>query len=412
LTLLFIGGCSTSRDQSGTIEFWAVGAEGEHIRKLIPEFERRNPGIKVRIQTIPWTAAHEKLLTAYAGNSMPDMYQLGNTWIPEFVALDAILELDSLVKASETIGETNYFPGIWATNIIDGKLYGIPWYVDTRVLFYRRDLLAQVGYPEAPQTWDELLDASRRLVREKKATYGILLPVNEWAGPVILGIQAGSSLLRDNNCYGNFSGAEFRRAFDYFLQFYRERLCPLGMSQVSNIYQGFAEGFYAMLITGPWNIGEFLYRLPEDVRGNLATAVLPAPEAGQPAFSLAGGSSLVVSKKSRKKNAVWKLIEYLSEAGTQIRFYDLTRDLPAVREAWEDSVLVNNRYVAAFHEQLQMVKATPKVPEWEQIALKVQQYTESAAYGELSPEQALRKLDRNVDQILEKRRWLLSRTEE
>jgi multiple sugar transport system substrate-binding protein len=49
----------------------------------MPEFERRYPEIQVKVQQIPWSAAHEKLLTAYAGDAMPDVFQLGNTWIPE-----------------------------------------------------------------------------------------------------------------------------------------------------------------------------------------------------------------------------------------------------------------------------------------------------------------------------------------
>src|SRR5688572_5999209 len=49
------------------IRFWAMGAEGEQVAKLVPQFERENPGIRVRVQQIPWTAAHEKLLTAHVG---------------------------------------------------------------------------------------------------------------------------------------------------------------------------------------------------------------------------------------------------------------------------------------------------------------------------------------------------------
>lgn len=405
LLLLLFKGCSKTRDPN-TIDFWSMGAEGEHIQKLMPEFEKCT-GIKVKVQSIPWTAAHEKLLTAYAGNSTPDICQLGNTWVPEFVALNAIEKLNNWVDSSNVINRGNYFSGIWETNIIDSVLYGIPWYVDTRVMFYRRDLLSQVGYDKFPTTWEELLDASQKLVRSKKATYGILLPVNEWAGPVILGLQNGSSLLKDNNCYGNFSGMEFREAFDFFLTFYREKLCPLGMTQVTNIYQGFEEGYFAMLITGPWNIGEFFHRLPQDFHEKWATAPLPSPSAEKPGSSLAGGSSLVIFKKSNKKEAAWKLLEYLSEPKTQSKFYKLTGDLPARVEAWEDSAFVNNPYTKTFHLQLQHVKTTPKIPEWEQIALKVQQYVESAGYEELSADDALKALDCDINVILEKRRWLL-----
>src|SRR5690349_18994563 len=122
----------------------------------MPEFERDHPGIHVRVQQIPWTAAHEKLLTAYVGNATPDLAQLGNTWIPEFVALKALLPLDSLAAASSEVRDSSYFPGIWRTNLVNGRLYGVPWYVDTRVLFYRKDLLAQAGYPSSAmprRTW-------------------------------------------------------------------------------------------------------------------------------------------------------------------------------------------------------------------------------------------------------------------
>jgi multiple sugar transport system substrate-binding protein len=403
--------CSKS-EQITELSFWAFGSEGEYISKLIPAFENRNPGIKIIVQSIPWTAAHEKLLTAYAGNAPPNICQLGNTWISEFVALDAIEPLDSLIELSETIDLCNYFPGIWETNRIDNQIYGVPWYVDTRVLFYRKDLLTKIKYPDGPKTWDELIDACRKLVQLDLATYGIFLPLNDWRDPILFGIQSGSNLLRDNNCYSDFSSKKFREAFEFLLQFFREELCPLGVTEVTNIYQGFGEGYFAMLITGPWNIGEFSRRLPENIQDKWMTAPLPAPENSHPGYSLAGGCSLVIFKNSNYKEASWKLIEYLSEQKTQIEFYKLTGDLPAHVEVWQDSIFVNNPYVKAFYQQFQYVKSTPKIPEWEQIALKVQQYMESAAYGEMSVEETLSKLDKDVDQILEKRRWLLSKSDE
>ena len=86
-------------------------------------------------------------------------------------------------------------------------------------------------------------------------------------------------------------------------------------------------------------------------------------------------------------------------------------NLPAVKDAWKDTSLANNKYMKAFHEQFENVVATPKVPEWEQIAFaKVQQYAEIVVRGAMTIDQALANLDKDVDKILEKRRWLLSRT--
>ena len=66
-----------------------MGREGEVLSDLVPAFEEEHPGIRVQVQQIPWSAAHEKLLTAFVGDATPDIAMLGNTWVPEFVALGA-----------------------------------------------------------------------------------------------------------------------------------------------------------------------------------------------------------------------------------------------------------------------------------------------------------------------------------
>jgi multiple sugar transport system substrate-binding protein len=410
LLLLFLCACGGSRADRTVIRFWALGAEGDNIRQLMPEFERRNPGITVTVQSIPWTAAHEKLLTSYAGNSMPDLFQLGTTWIPEFRILGAIEDLGPWLRASRIVSDTAFFPGVWTPNRIDGAVVGIPWYVDTRVLFYRTDLCAAAGYPRAPATWDEWKDLARRLqqnsLRAGRETYAILLPTNEWAPPTIMGLQTGASLLRARNTRGAFSDTLFRRAFEFYSSFFREKLAPIGITQVTNIYQGFAEGFFAMYITGPWNIGEFRRRLPESMQGRWMTAPLPGP--GGAGLSLAGGASLAMTRSGTQKDAVWKLIEYLADPAQQREFYRITGNLPARREVWEDTLLANDPYLRAFRLQIQSLAAPPPVPEWEQIAMKVQEYAEIGSVGNVPIPELLARLDRDVDVILEKRRWLVT----
>ncbi|MBI3003896.1 MAG: sugar ABC transporter substrate-binding protein [Ignavibacteriales bacterium] len=388
-----------------------MGSEGENVKKLIPAFEQRNPGIRVKVQQIPWTAAHEKLLTAFAGNSMPDVCALGNTWIPEFAMLNSLEDLNPWLENSSLINKENYFPGIWETNVIDTSIFGIPWYVDTRLLYYRKDIFEKAGYSRPPRTWDEWYDVSVKIKKlaGNKEQYAILLPTNEWAPFVIAGLQSGSSLLREENRFGDFRGHEFTHSFEFLMKFYQENLAPVGITQVTNIYQGISEGFFAMYITGPWNIGEFRRRLPENLQDTWMTAPLPGPQGAQSGISLAGGSSLVLFRGSNHKAEAWKLIEYLSEAEQQLEFYAVTGDLPAVRDAWKDSALADNIYTRAFYEQLQRVVPTPKIPEWERIAMKVQQYAEAASARTMSVEGALTALDRDVDGILEKYRWMLDR---
>src|SRR5690606_5981857 len=133
--------------------------EGEVVGEMIGEFERENPDIEVKVQQIPWTAAHEKLLTAHVGNASPDVAQLGNTWVPEFAAIHALEPLDTRIARSDIIASDAYFEGIWNTNVVDDTVLGIPWYVDTRVIFYRTDILAEAGYDSVPQTWAAWVEA-------------------------------------------------------------------------------------------------------------------------------------------------------------------------------------------------------------------------------------------------------------
>lgn len=404
-----IGACASR--PADTIELWAMGREGEMVRRLLPEFERQNPGLRVRVQRIPWSAAHEKLLTAYVGGSTPDVAQLGNTWIAELAALEALLPLDPLLARGSALSREKFFPGILDTNVVGGALYGIPWYVDTRLFFYRRDLLARAGYDAPPATWEEW----RRALGEVKKRagpdrYAILLPFTEWQAPVILALQRGATLLRDDDCRGDFRHPAFREAFDLYLDLFRDGLAPRGGgAQASNVYQDFADGYFAFLLSGPWNIGELRARMPAALADQWMTAPLPAFGPGGPGASLAGGASLSIFRGARNVEAAWKLVEFLGAAEQQIEFHRLTGDLPSRADAWEAEELRESPHARAFFAQLQNVRSTPKIPEWERIASRIARYAERAIRGEMSADQALAALDAEVDEILEKRRWMRTR---
>lgn len=404
--------CNKKIDSQTEISFWAMGAEGEFVQKLVPEFERQNPGIKVKVQMVPWTAAQEKLVTAYASENSPDVYQLGNTWVPQFSALGAIEELNPWIQKSSIVKQEKYFEGIWDTNVLENEVFGIPWYVDTRVLFYRKDVLAKAGYNSPPKTWDELYACSKKIKANLTVDkYPIYIPTNEWAPFVIFGLQAKAKLLKNNATYGNFQSKEFEYAFSFLINFIKEKLAPMSVSQVTNIYQAFAEEYLNMYISGPWNVNEF----KKWMKGNLADKWMTAPlpnisNEKYPGVSLAGGSSLVMSKHSKKKESAWKFIEYLSTPKVQVELFHLINDLPAVKEAWNDPSLKDDIYLKAFYDQFQNVQATPKIPEWEQIVFsKLQQYAEYTARGTMTVEEAMKAMDGDVNTILEKRRWMIER---
>ncbi|HEX4695627.1 sugar ABC transporter substrate-binding protein [Sphingomonas sp.] len=407
LLALLLGGCGTA--SSGVVlDVWAMGREGEVVGRLVPEFEAENPGITVRIQQLPFSAAHEKLLTGFVGDAMPDMAQLGNSWVPEFAALGALEPLDSRVAATSAIPRGDYFPGVWDSNLVDGRLYGVPWYVDTRLLFYRRDILKRVGYDHPPRDWAEWraqMVAIKKVVGPGK--YAAYFPLNEYEPLEILALQSPNPMVRAG-ARGNFRSPGFKRALDFYLATMRDGLAPVAAStDIANVWDEFDRGFFSFYITGPWQIGEFQRRLPAAHQSEWMTAPMPGPDG--PGLSNAGGSSLVLFKSSTHKDAAWRLVAFLSRPDIQVRFHALTGDLPPRISVWRTKALANDPYARAFGDQMQRLRATPKVPEWERIGTEIKTIGEKAAHGELTVDQAAAALDARADEILAKRRWMLAR---
>ena len=183
----------------------------------------------------------------------------------------------------------------------------------------------------------------------------------------------------------------------------------MSSTEIANLHQEFGRGTFSMYITGPWNLGEFRRRLPTELQDAWGTAPLPGPNGAASGVSLAGGSSLVVFRASKQARLALELVRYLSRPEQQARFYRLTGDLPARREAWADSALAADREADAFRVQLGRAVPTPMVPEWEQVTTKLMDRTEAAVRGSQSPADALAALDADVDRLLERRRFLLAR---
>lgn len=293
---LALAGCV--RPGVRALRLWAMGREGEVVGELLADFEREHPGLAVRVEQLPWTAAHEKLLTAFAGDATPDIAQLGNTWIAEFAALGALEPLQPWLDAERGIAAADYFEGIWRTNEVDGTLVGLPWYVDTRLLFYRSDLFARAGVHAVPDSWAGLVRVLDALQRAG-TPHPLLLPAAEFEPLLAFALQQDEPLLRNGGRYGNFRGAGFRRALGYYMERFAVGHAPSTTGgEIANLWQEFGRGTFAAFISGPWNIGELDRRLPVGLRRSWATAPLPGPDG--PGASTAGGGSLVLFRRSRR----------------------------------------------------------------------------------------------------------------
>ncbi len=399
---LLAGGCT--RRAAGGLDMWAMGAEAENLPALLAALPGGAPR-DLRIQPLPWSAAHEKLLTGFAGGSLPDLGQVGNSWISELTAIGAIQPVPPAMQ-SLVDGQ---FAGVVDTNRIDGRLMALPWYVDTRLQFYRKDLFAAAGYPAPPPTWDEWKRALHAVKRRPDGEgYAILLPLNEHEHLTQMALSAGATFLNPQGTRGAFRDPKFRQALGFYKSLYDEELAPLaGAAQISNVWNEFARGYFAVYPSGPWTIGDMKSRLPANLQSSWATAPFPGPTG--PGRSTPGGSSLVVYSSARDPVAAWALVARLVTPAAQAKLQELTGDLPPSRAVWDQAGLTADPITAAFAIQLDRTAALPKVPEWERIASEMQTVAELFVRGRMSLDAAVGDMDRRADRLLEKRRWMIAR---
>ena len=408
-----LAGCGRSRtDPEGPLDFWAMGREAEVVVELLAAFRERHPTVQVRVQQLPWSAAHEKLLTAFAGDALPDLCQLGNTWLPEFSALGALEPLDERMAGRRASRATTTSPASSTPMSCRGPMVRAGFSAcrgtSTRACC---SIAATCCAPPGMRGRRRHGTSGARRCRTSGGSGA--------AAPMARCCRSTSRIRcsrcrcsrdrcsRDGDGRGAFSQPPFRRALDFYVGLFRDDLAPrMTATQVANVWDEFARGLFAFYVTGPWNIGEFRRRLPAERQGDWATAPLPGPDG--PGVSTAGGSSLVIFKGSRRKEAAWKLISFLSEPETMLRFHALTGDLPPRRSAWRAPALANDPPSQAFAQQLERVRAAPKIPEWERIFQEMQLTAERVVQGRQGAEAACRQLDAWVDALLEKRRWLRS----
>jgi multiple sugar transport system substrate-binding protein len=360
---------------SGSIDVWAMGAEGENLQTLADQFMDEYPDITVTVTPVPWDAAHDRIVNAIAGGQVPDVTMVGTTWMGEFAALGGLDPTPANIDGSQ------FFEGAWNTTIVQGTSYAVPWYVETRLLYYRTDLAEEGGVSEAPGNWDEL-KAAAAAMQDAGADYGISLQpggTGSWQTYMPFFWQAGGEI---QDADGNFTldGEACVQALSFYDSFFEEGLTPPAAADVP-VEAQFANGEVGSFFSGPW-----MMNIVEDAGtdpGTYTVAHQPTEAAGT---SFVGGANMAVLADADNKEAGWAFIEYLSRPDVQATWYETVSALPAVQAAWDEEALSGDEMLSAFGEQLEDAKAPPSIPTWEQIAAEIDAVIEQVTVGNMTPE--------------------------
>lgn len=369
---------------TGTIDVWAMGTEGEKLGDFVKAFEKENPDADVKVTAVPWEAAHDKIANAIAAGKTPDVTLVGTTWMGEFA------QAGGLEPTPEgLVDESDFFEGPWGSTVVGDTSYGVPWYVETRVLYYRKDLAEKAGWSQAPQSWEELKQFAQDLEKKAGVEYGLDLQPGQtgsWQTVLPFAWSNGASVTNDDGTEYTVDSPEMTEALEYYKSFFDEGLSPTRVLDPGELESGFADGKFGAFVSGPWHTG-----LVEDAgvtQDEYAVAQLPGKDSG-PGTSFVGGGDLAVFSDSDNKEGSWKLVKWLTEPEVQQDFYEAIGDLPSVKEAWESGELAQDEQLQVFGEQLKNTVAPPAVPTWEQVAAVIDSDVEKAVKGAVPVEEAV-----------------------
>jgi len=375
---------------TGEITVWAMGAEGEKLTELAKDFQAENPDAKVNVTAFPFDAAHDKIATAIAGRQTPDVSMIGTTWMGEFAKTGAFDPTpDGLIDKDK------FFDGAWNTTVVNGASNGVPWYVETRLIYYRTDLAEQAGV-QPPKNWQELKDFAKALKEKAGAEWGMYLQpggTGSWQSFMPFAWQAGGEISKD----GNFTldSSEVQKALDYYASFFREGISPTELA-TGAMEPGFVDGRIGAFVSGPWHMGILKEQGGAALEGKWGVVHMPTEEAGT---SFIGGSDLVVFKDSKNRDTAWKFVQFLTQPAAQQKLYELVGSLPAVKDAWNSGELSDDPLLKAFGEQLDDAKSPPVMATWEQIADAIDDAIERVVRGVSDPATAAKEMQSKASSI-------------
>lgn len=337
----------------------------------------QNPNVKINVTVLDWGSAWTKITTAATSGQGPDILQLGTTWVPAIAAMKGIDDLTD--RVGEVGGEENYLPASWKTTMIDGKpeVYGVPWFVDARALFYRKDALAQAGLDPATafKDWDTFKQTLSKLngveIEGQKMTAFGVPGKNDWNVPhnIFPWIwSAGGNIFNEDNTKVTFNDKAALEGVMYYTGLANEGLVDKASLEKnsSQIESDFSDGKTAVMVSGAWMIKNF--NTPEADGGvgekaaakNYGVAALPAGPAGPSTFI--GGSHLTIFKGSKHKDAAWDVIKYLSGEEAQLTYAQLSGQLPAQKKVMDS--LTSDPGYKALVEATEYGKSYPSIPQW------------------------------------------------
>ncbi|MFJ5728569.1 extracellular solute-binding protein [Streptomyces paradoxus] len=363
---------SDKDEKTGTLRVWLFQEVGNApkekvVDSVVAGFEKAHKGTKVDVEYIPIDTRAQRVKAAFNDPaSAPDVMEYGNTdtagYVKDGGLLDVTKEFGDWSEAKDTD------PTARQSVTVDGKLYGAPFYVGVRALYYRTDVFKELGL-SVPRTMDELASTARAIRAAKPELYGLVVGGAYTYGAMPFVWAHGGEIAsgKGGSYASGIDSPQARKGIKAYTSLFGDDNCPAdkcaGMGGNDTV-SAFAAGKAGMAIGG-----DFSHTAVEagKVKGKYAVVPLPGVTSGSIAPAFAGGNNIGVLKSTSHRTLAVQLMEQLASKKTQGELFEAMGFLPTFTDV-RQQVARQEPFVKPFVQTLSAgTKFVPASPAWAQI---------------------------------------------
>ncbi|MFB8115381.1 extracellular solute-binding protein [Streptomyces sp. NPDC056465] len=359
-------------EKSGTLRVWLFQEVGNKPKEkvvdaAVADFEKAHEGAEVEVEYIPVDTRAQRIKAAFNDpKSAPDLIEYGNTDTAGYVKDGGLADISKEFAAWDEAKDTD--PTAKQSVTVGGEVYGAPFFVGVRALYYRTDVFEDLGI-EPPKTQDELISTAKKIHREKPDLYGLAVGGAYTYGAMPFIWARGGELADETGVTytSAVNSAKAREGIEAYTSLFGDDNCPAAKCAAMGgnaTVTAFASGKAGMAIGG-----DFSHAAVEagTVKGKYAVVPLPGVKEGSIAPAFAGGNNIGVLKSSSHRTLAVDLMKSLTGKKTQAKMFDAMGWLPTYTDVL-DAAAEKEPFIGPFVDTLGAgAKFVPASPAWGQI---------------------------------------------
>lgn len=334
------GGTAASTTASGaatgqkvTLDFWTISLQPtftDFFNGLIDQYEKDNPNVTIKWTDLPYDSIQQKLVTATAGGTSPDVVNLNTQLTLTLAGKGALVDLE---KEATEEQRSIYIKSLYDSTRIGDSAYAFPWYASPNIMFYNKDLFEKAGIKDIPTEYQKAFDDAKTM-KEKTGAY-------LYNPPELFNLlfEEGIPILNDDKTAAAFNNEDTVKLLSNFKTMTDQDILPkTNWGQWDQELKLFETEKLAIVSSSGSSLSRIKDEAP-DVYNKIGVA---KPLTGSKGLSRNALMDLVIPSKSKNHEEAIKFAAWLTNDENQLAFCKQTAIFPSTTKASEDSYFTSD----------------------------------------------------------------------